>query len=47
MVKWRQEYTALAKLVKTETPSYQVLDWFRNYKTFVPHSPNGCLLFFR
>ncbi len=36
MVKWRQEYTALAKLVKTETPSRQVLEWFRNYKTFVP-----------
>lgn len=36
MVEWRQEFTAVAKLVKTETPSNQVLDWFRNYKAFVP-----------
>lgn len=35
-VKWRQEFTAVAKLVKTETPSYRVLDWFKNYKPFVP-----------
>ncbi len=35
-VKWRQEFTAVAKLVKTETPSPQVLNWFRTYKTFVP-----------
>lgn len=33
---WRQEFTAVAGLVKTETPSWQVLDWFRNYKPFVP-----------
>ncbi len=36
MVKWRQEFTAVAKLVKTETPSYQVLNWFKGYKPFVP-----------
>lgn len=35
-VKWRQEFTAVAKLVKTETPSSQVLNWFKNYKPFVP-----------
>ncbi|CAN5279228.1 MutS family DNA mismatch repair protein [soil metagenome] len=35
-VKWRQEFTAVAKLVKTETSSIRVLDWFANYKTFVP-----------
>src|SRR5690606_6473942 len=35
-VKWRQEFTAVAKLVKTETPSSQVLNWFQNYKPFVP-----------
>lgn len=36
MVKWRQEFTAVAKLVKIETPSYQVLNWFKGYKPFVP-----------
>ncbi len=35
-VKWRQEFSAVAKLVKTETPSKQVLNWFKTYKTFVP-----------
>src|SRR5690606_20509110 len=35
-VKWRQEFTAVAKLVKTETPSSRVLNWFKNYKPFVP-----------
>lgn len=33
---WRQEFTAVAKLVKTETSSQQVLNWFKNYKSFVP-----------
>ncbi|HSJ12503.1 MAG TPA: hypothetical protein VK916_07440, partial [Gillisia sp.] len=36
MVKWRQEFTAVAGLVKTETPSKQVLDWFNNYMKFIP-----------
>ena len=35
-VKWRQEFTAVAKLVKTETPSPRVLKWFKTYKPFVP-----------
>jgi hypothetical protein len=35
-VLWRQEFSAVAKLVKTETPSSQVADWFKNYKIFVP-----------
>ncbi len=36
MPEWRQEFTALARLVKTETPSTQIVNWFRNYKKFVP-----------
>ena len=36
MVKWRQEFTAVAGLVKTETPSKQVLAWFNNYMKFIP-----------
>ncbi|MDT0690033.1 DNA mismatch repair protein MutS [Salegentibacter sp. F188] len=33
---WRQEFTALARLVKTETASATVLNWFKNYRFFVP-----------
>ena len=33
---WRQEFSAVAKLVKTETSSSNVLAWLANYKTFVP-----------
>ncbi len=36
MVKWRQKFTAIARLVKTETPSKQVLSWFKNYTQFIP-----------
>lgn len=35
--KWRQEFTALAGLVKTETPSKVVVNWFKNYRNFVPN----------
>ena len=34
---WRQEFTALARLVKTETASKTVIKWFKNYKNFVPN----------
>ncbi|MUP44649.1 DNA mismatch repair protein MutS [Gramella sp. BOM4] len=33
---WRQNYTATAKLVKTETDSQTILKWLGNYKAFVP-----------
>lgn len=33
---WRQNYTATATLVKTETNSSFILEWIRNYKSFVP-----------
>ena len=33
---WRQNYTATAKLVKTETDSRTILQWIRSYKSFVP-----------
>src|SRR5690606_13298857 len=29
-VKWRQEFTAVAILVKTETPTYRGMDWYKN-----------------
>ncbi|TBW30039.1 DNA mismatch repair protein MutS [Gramella sp. KN1008] len=33
---WRQQYSATAKLVKTETDSLTILKWIRNYQSFVP-----------
>ena len=33
---WRQNYSATATLVKTETDSRFILTWIRNYKSFVP-----------
>jgi len=33
---WRQEFSAIASLVKTELPSNQVVHWLKNYKPFAP-----------
>lgn len=33
---WRQNFAALATLVKTETRTGTILNWLRNYKPFVP-----------
>lgn len=33
---WRQRFSAIASLVKTEVPSNQVISWLENYKPFVP-----------
>ncbi|MCF4100804.1 DNA mismatch repair protein MutS [Gillisia sp. M10.2A] len=35
-VKWRQEFSAVAKLVKTDTSSTSVIRWFKNYESFTP-----------
>ncbi|NJB71050.1 DNA mismatch repair ATPase MutS [Saonia flava] len=44
MPEWRQEYSAVAGLVKTETSYKTILKWLANYKSFVPeimkHLPN-------
>jgi len=41
---WRQEYSAVASLVKTETSYKTILKWLSGYKAFVPsfmkHLPN-------
>ncbi|WBL25272.1 MutS-related protein [Zunongwangia sp. HGR-M22] len=34
--KWRQEFSATASLVKTTESSTTIVNWFRNYKRFVP-----------
>lgn len=36
MPQWRQQFSAIASLVKTEVPATEVTDWLKNYKTFVP-----------
>lgn len=33
---WRQNFSAIAFLVKTKTNSQVIMDWFRNYQVFVP-----------
>ena len=34
---WRQHFSAVASLVKTEVSASTVLNWLANYKTFVPN----------
>ena len=36
MPKWRQQFSAIASLVKTEVPVKEVTDWLKEYKFFVP-----------
>ncbi len=36
MPKWRQCFSAIASLVKTEVSAAEVEDWLKDYKTFVP-----------
>lgn len=33
---WRQEFSAIATLVKTETPYYSIIKWLHAYQRFVP-----------
>ncbi|SDE45494.1 MutS-related protein [Cellulophaga baltica] len=35
---WRQEFTAVASLVKTETAYQAIIDWIKEYKRFLPKS---------
>ncbi|MDX1828523.1 MAG: DNA mismatch repair protein MutS [Lutibacter sp.] len=35
-VSWRQQFSALASLVKVEYPVENLMDWFRNYKLVFP-----------
>ncbi|KXN99090.1 DNA mismatch repair protein MutS [Aequorivita aquimaris] len=36
MPKWRQQFSAIASLVKIEVSATEVTDWLKNYKAFVP-----------
>ncbi len=36
MPEWRQHFSAIASLVKTEISANEVTDWLKDYKTFVP-----------
>jgi ABC-type multidrug transport system fused ATPase/permease subunit len=35
-VDWRQEFSAMAALTKTETSTHTIATWLKNYKPFVP-----------
>ncbi len=35
-VDWRQEFSAMAALTKTDTPTHFIVNWLNNYKPFVP-----------
>src|SRR5690606_15648412 len=36
MPKWRQQFSSIASLVKTEVSATEVAKWLKDYKTFVP-----------
>src|SRR5690606_32472172 len=36
MPKWRQQFSAIASLVKTEVSATEVAKWLQDYRTFVP-----------
>jgi DNA mismatch repair ATPase MutS len=36
MPKWRQQFSAIASLVKTEVAAAEVTDWLKDYSAFVP-----------
>lgn len=35
---WRQEYTAKGQLINEETPTHIIVNWLKDYKTFLPKS---------
>jgi len=37
MPEWRQEFSAIASLVKTETPFNVIIKWLKTYQVFVPN----------
>jgi ABC-type multidrug transport system fused ATPase/permease subunit len=39
-VDWRQEFSAMASLTKTETSTHTIAKWLKNYKSFVPKAMN-------
>jgi len=38
MTDWRQNFSAIASLVKTETPYYVIIKWLKTYHAFVPNN---------
>jgi len=37
VAEWRQEFSAVAKLIKTEISSANLISWLKTYQTFVPN----------
>ena len=36
ITKWRQKFSAIASLVKIETPAVTIIEWLKSYKVFLP-----------
>ena len=36
ITKWRQKFSAIASLVKIETPAVTIIEWLKKYKVFLP-----------
>ena len=34
--KWRQQFEAVASLIKIETPALQIIEWLKDHKSFLP-----------
>ncbi|WP_339726635.1 MutS-related protein [Maribacter stanieri] len=45
-VDWRQEFSAMAALTKTETSTHTIAKWLKNYEPFVPKAMNFIPLVF-
>ncbi len=44
--KWRQKYTAIARLITTELPTKTITQWLQNYTPFLPNYMQGLPLVF-
>jgi ABC-type multidrug transport system fused ATPase/permease subunit len=45
-VEWRQEFSAMAAMTKTEASTHSITNWLKNYKPFVPKVMNYVPLLF-
>jgi len=43
---WRQQFTAVASLIKVETPALKIIDWLKNHMSFLPNIMKSLPLIF-
>ena len=43
MPKWRQQFSAIASLMKIEVSATEITDWLKNYKSFCPKVDKDCV----